>query len=138
MVKIVSAVTAVFVLAGLAVFTVTCPCERVPGLWLTGPEVTEPQQDWGFVNETGLCALEVSSWRPHSITLNCMSSEGDLFISCSQCDGKYWSGVALAQPEGVIRIDQRLYPVSLARVTDASDLDRVWQARADKLKRDAG
>ena len=136
MTKIVVAVVAVFALAGLAVFTVSCPCERVPGLWLTGPEVDAPQDDWGFVNEVGLCQVEVQSWRAHSITLNCMSSEQNLYVSCSRCDGKYWSGVALESPAGKIRIEGKVYPVNLARITDADDLDRIWIARATKLKRD--
>ena len=134
--KIVTAVVLVFAITGLAVYVNSCPCERVPGLWLTGTEVAEPQEDWSFVNDVGLCELEVRSWRAHSITLNCMSSQGDLFVSCSRCEGKYWSGVALENPAGVLRIGRRLYPVSLARITDPNELDRAWQARAAKLKRD--
>ena len=134
--KIVTAVVLVFAITGLAVYVNSCPCERVPGLWLTGTEVAETQEDWSFVNEVGLCELEVRSWRAHSITLNCMSSRGDLFISCSRCEGKYWSGVALENPEAVLRIGRRLYPVSLARITDPNGLDRARQARAAKLKRD--
>ena len=132
--KIVTAVVLVFAITGLAVYVNSCPCERVPGLWLTGTEVAETQEDWSFVNEVGLCELEVRSWRAHSITLNCMSSRGDLFISCSRCEGKYWSGIALEHPRGVIRVDKSLYPITLRRLTESLELDRAWTARATKLR----
>ena len=133
--KIITAVVAVYVLTAIAIYTVSCPCERMPGLWLTGYEVDQPQADWGFINDVGLCELEVSSWRPHSITLNCMSADGELFISCSQCEGKYWSGVALDNPAATLRAEGRLYPVMLTRLTAADHLDKAWLARITKLKR---
>ncbi len=138
MTKLLLAVGSVFLVAGLAIYIVSCPCERVPGLWLTGSEVETSQQDWSFVNQVGTCELEVRAWRPHSITLNCMADAGELFVSCSRCDGKYWSGVALEHPAGRLRVDRDVYPIMLTRVTLDAELDRAWQARANKLGRDAG
>ena len=136
MTKIFVAIVAVTLVGGVAIYLTTCPCERVPGLWLTGPEVEATQEDWSFVNDEGLCALEVNSWRPHSVTLNCMSDAGELFVSCSRCAGKYWSGVALEQPNGRIRVAGQVYPVALRRLEDDESLDRAWQARASKLNRE--
>ena len=132
-------VAAIFVVvAAAAVYVVTaCPCERMPGLWLTGETVTTPVEDWSFANEAPLCQVEVRTWRPHSINLNCMSTGPELFISCSNCAGKSWSNTALTHPLGKIRIDGRLYPVRLDRVLDPDKLDLAWRTRAMKLQRDA-
>ena len=136
MFKILSGVILIGAVIDVAIYASTCPCERMPGLWLGGEEVTEQQEDWSFVNNTGLCELEVRSWRPHSITLNCMSADKALYISCSRCDGKYWSGVALENPAAKIRIDGKVYPVALRRLIDDNQLDIAWLARATKLGRE--
>jgi hypothetical protein len=115
-----------------------CPCERIPGLYLLGEEVSEPIEDWSFVNETGLCQLQVAAVLPHSINLNCMSADGKLYLSCSSCDGKYWSETVLNNPQARIRINGRVYPVHIKRVEDAHTLKIAWQARGAKLKRGVG
>ena len=120
-------------LAGLIYVYVSCPCERIPGMKLSGVEHTEPVEDWTFANSAALCQLEVSGVIPHSINLNCMSDGPNLFLSCSRCDGKYWSGIALAEPRGRIRIDDVVYPVELTRVTDDAELNHAWAVRARKL-----
>ena len=65
-----------------------------------------------------------------------MSWEGRLFVSCSECDGKTWSGYAVEDARGRIRIGESLYPVLVTRVEDPRLLDSVWQARAEKLGED--
>ena len=74
---------------------------------------------------------------PHSVNLNCMSANDQLYISCAWCDGKYWSGIALENPEGRIRINEKVYPVTLVRLKDPARLDEAWRARAAKLGPDA-
>ena len=125
----------VVALGGAALYLGTaCPCDRTPGVALWGEVQTETVEDWSFVNETGLCQLQVDNGiLPHAINLNCMSANGELFLSCSQCEGKYWSTVALGNPKGRIRIDGLVYPVTLSRVKIAGELDRAWSARPDKL-----
>ncbi len=110
-----------------------CPCERTPGGFLSGPQQDAAVSDWSFANDVGLCQLEVRGVLRHSINLNCMSSDGALFLSCSRCEGKYWSDLALASPVARIRIGGTVYPVSVNRVTEADTLDRAWRARAGKL-----
>jgi len=122
--------------AGLLMFSAVCPCERVPGAYLFGEEATEPVADWSFANEVPLCQLEVRSWRPHSINLNCMADTGVLYVSCSNCAGKAWSQTALTKREGRIRIGELVYPVALRRLQDDAELDRAWAARARKLARE--
>ena len=124
----------VAVVAGLSYFFY-CPCERTPGGWLLGENVVEPVADWSFANEVPLCQIQVGSWLPHSVNLNCMSTGGKLYLSCSRCDGKTWSRVAQEIPEARIRMYDKVYPVIVRRVEDSQTLDEAWIARAAKLGR---
>jgi len=129
---------AIGALLAVSYYLFACPCERMPGGYLLGEEVTETIEDWSFVNQTGLCQIQVAAVLPHSVNLNCMSTNGNLYLSCASCDGKYWSNAAVANPEARLRVDGRVYPVSIRRVQDAQTRDIAWQARAAKLKQKPG
>jgi len=118
-----------------AVWFYTCPCERIPGGYLSGRQAEEAVSDWGFANQVQLCQIETrAGLLPHSINLNCMASGGgELFLSCSQCEGKRWSSAALENPVARIRLDGVVYPVTLSRLTSNQELQRAWRARAEKL-----
>lgn len=114
-----------------------CPCERTPGSYLRGEVVQEPVTDWGFANDVQLCQIQVNT-RPlaHAINLNCMATdEGNLYLSCASCEGKRWSTAALNDPRARLRLDDQVFPVRLARVTDPAELDLAWRTRAAKLHR---
>lgn len=116
-----------------------CPCERSPGGYLLGDVVEQPVEDWSFANEVALCQVQVSrGFLPHSINLNCMADQGDLFLSCASCEGKAWSTAALQDPEARLRIGEAVYPVRLRRVEEPVELDRAWQARARKTGQGEG
>ena len=123
------------VVVGGAVYFFYCPCAIVPGGWLLGDEVNEPISDWSSANEVPLCQLQVSAGLPHSVNLNCMASQGKLYLSCSGCAGKRWSSAALEDPRGRIRIGSDVYPVRLTRLENPATLDEAWVARAAKLGR---
>ena len=131
--KIVSLVLVAFVAAGLIAYRFVCPCSIIPGGELSGAVELESVSDWSFANEVPLCQLEVNPQRPHSINLNCMSDQGRLFVSCSQCASKRWAATALEIPEGRIRIQDTVYPVSMRRLESDADLDLSWRARSIKL-----
>lgn len=116
-----------------AIYVTQCPCGPVAGIRVSGDVVSEPVADWSFANDAGLCQLQVTTWKPHVINLNCMSDQGTLFVSCSNCAGKSWSNHVLEKPVGKIRIDSKVYPVRIARVLEDSELDRAWAARVQKL-----
>ena len=132
-----------FALAGVAALAIgatsvwffTCPCERMPGAYLSGERVGEPVTDWRFANQVQLCQIQTQSGiLPHAINLNCMAdNNGELFLSCSECEGKRWSTAALENPAGYIRLNGLVYPISLRRLRDSSELDNAWQTRARKL-----
>jgi len=128
---------AVIIGLGLIGWVGVCPCERTPGSYLVGPEVQQPVTDWSFVNsDVGLCQIEVRrGLLPHSINLNCMASDGELFLSCARCEGKAWSTAALANPNARVRMNGVVYPVTVQRVEDTVTLDRAWRAREGKLGR---
>jgi hypothetical protein len=117
----------------LMTLVLRCPCERIPGTSLSGAEAEVLVSDWSFANEVRLCQIEVQGVIPWSVNLNCMAdAEGDLYLSCARCDGKYWSGRALASPDARIRIGKQVYPVRLERVITTPGLEVAWQARAAK------
>lgn len=128
---------AVVAVGAFAVYFFYCPCERTPGGYLLGDVVEAPVTDWSFANEVPLCQIEVDrGLLPHSVNLNCMATEdGRLYLSCASCDGKVWSAAAVNEPEARLRVGEEVYPVRLARVTDAAELDAAWQARARKTGR---
>ncbi len=133
--SLLAAIAGVAVLVALSVFWFSCPCERTPGGPVRGELVSVPVNDWSFANEVPLCQMQVNGVVPWSVNLNCMADQGALYISCARCEGKYWSGRALADPQGNIKIGAKVYPVMLRRVMDAAELDRAWAARANKTGR---
>jgi hypothetical protein len=124
------------VFAGFMMYSSLCPCERTPGGLLFGEQAPEPVTDWNFANDIALCQLQIyAGIRPHSINLNCMSTpQGELFLSCSTCENKYWASKVGANETAVMRLDGIVYPVTLNRVTDSARLDAAWQARVNKLQ----
>ena len=123
---------AVLVVAAALTAYFYCPCSRLPGGHLFGDEASAPVADWTFANDVPLCQVEVDAGLPHSVNLNCMSTEGRLYLSCASCEGKRWSSAALENPSARLRVGDVVYPVTLARVTDAAELDVAWRARAAK------
>ncbi len=127
---------------GLAViallyWTLAYPKDRTPGFYLFGGAGDPSVEDWTFANDVELCALQVyaGGWRPHAINLNCMATpEGDLYLSCSVCDRKYWASHVGADSRGRLRLDGVVYPVKLNRVTDPELMDQSWLARINKLR----
>ena len=131
---IIAAVTGILVILGGGYFVSECPCDQLPGVALWGDEVTEPVEDWSFANDVTLCQLQVTNGVfPQSLNLNCMSGDGVLTISCSRCEGKRWSSIAMKNPVGKIRIGDLVYPVRLTRLTDPGALDTSWYVRREKL-----
>ncbi len=108
------------------------PCGPISGGRLSGTDSSVPPADWSIANDVPRCAVEVRPESPHSVTVNCMSWQGRLFVSCSECEPKAWSSYAVKDPRGRVQIGDEVYPVSLMRIVDPSELDSVWQARARK------
>jgi len=132
-----------FALIGLAVVAAgaaltwlfSCPCGPVPGGYLFGSVIEEPVKDWSFANQVPLCQIQINAVLPHAINLNCMATpQGNLYLSCSNCEPKYWSRAVLKNPVSRLRMEGNVYPVNLTRVTDPMEMDQAWVARVKKLQ----
>lgn len=123
------------VIAGFLIYSNICPCERSPGGYLFGEGAEEVVENWNFANRVELCQLQIwAGIRPHSINLNCMSTpDGNLYLSCSVCDTKYWAAQVEENEPARLRLEGTVYPVVLNRITDPAEMDRAWQARDTKL-----
>jgi hypothetical protein len=130
---------ALVVVAGGAVWSMTCPCETMPGLVLLGESHDAPVADWSFANDVSLCQIQISIMlRPHSVNVNCMATpDGRLYISCSVGEDKYWCPRVGRDEPGRLRLDGVVYPVTLNREMDPATLDRAWAARIQKLQKPA-
>ncbi len=132
-----AAALALAAITGGSIWALTCPCEGTPGFVLRGDLTEDPVTDWTFANDVPLCQIQISvGWRPHSVNLNCMASpDGDLFLSCSSGESKYWC--PRVQPDHLsrLRLEGVVYPVVLNRVTDPATLDKAWTARVQKLQK---
>ena len=126
----------IVVAVAVGIWTTTCPCAQTPGFMLLGETVTGPVADWRFVNDVPLCQLQVPVYGlPHAINLNCMATpDGRIFLSCSVCDTKLWARHVTPGTAGRLRLNGRVYPVTLTRVTDEATLDQAWRARVAKLQ----
>ena len=119
-----AAIVVVVLVGGFLAWSAACPCDYTPGGWLFGDEREEPVNDWTFANQVALCQIQVRvGLLPHAINLNCFATRGgDLYLSCSNCDGKRWSGVAANDGWARLRLDGTVYPVMLTRVLDPGEL----------------
>ena len=133
-----ASLSAVSLLAGALIFWFSCPCDRLPGGPLQGETVTAPVSNWSFANDAPLCQIQVAAMIPWSVNLNCMSEGGKLYLSCSRCEGKFWSSTALENANGYIGISGKVYPVSMIRVLDPETLDIAWRSRGQKVGRGQG
>ena len=124
--------------AGFMLYSGICPCATMPGGYLFGDHVNTPVADWNTTtaNQENLCQLQIwDGIRPHSINLNCMATpEGELFLSCSVCDRKYWASKVEADEEALLRLGDLVYPVTLNRETNPAIMDQAFRARVQKLQ----
>ncbi len=126
---------ATLALGATAVWVSTCPCERIPGAYLSGERIEEPVTDWTFANQVQLCQIQTRSGiLPHALNLGCAAdANGDLFLSCGQCEGKRWSTAAMLNPQGYIKLNGLVYPVILRKLDSNSELDNAWRSGVIKL-----
>lgn len=129
------AVVVIVLATGFVGWSATCPCDRTLGGWLFGASPDGPVDDWTFANRVTLCQIQVRAGvRPHAVNLNCFANrDGHLYLSCSDCAAKSWSGHAANNGWGRLRLDGTVYPVSLTRVLEPAELDEAWEARRNKL-----
>lgn len=108
------------------------PCGRMPGGRLSGQESEQAVQDWSFSDAFPHCQVEVRPSSPYSINANCYAAGETLYLGCMKCPGKCWPTYVAADPQARVRFGERIYPVRAVRVTDPSEIEAAWKARARK------
>jgi|SRR5207302_1258047 len=72
---------------------------------------------------------------PHSVTVNCISYNGQLYLTSVYPAGartRSWNDNVMRDPHVRIKIGDQLYDRTLALVTDAAEQEGVLQARHKK------
>jgi hypothetical protein len=137
LVKIVGIVAVCLILL-LVVLRITGlePHGGTPGLWLKGNLATAPVTDWSFTESIPYIKLQTESWYglPHSVTINCMIANGQLYLVSPVPAGTHrtWNENATRDPHVRLKIGDNLYDRTLIVVTDPSERQRVLQARKKK------
>lgn len=115
------------------------PNNRTPGLWLRGKAVTAPVADWSLTDRIPNIKLQTESWYglPHSVTINCLSYDGRLYVSSVLPTGtqRTWNENVMRDPHVRIQIGNNLYDRTLSLVTDPAEEQAVLQARSKKYPR---
>jgi hypothetical protein len=113
------------------------PHDGIPGLWLTGDLVTTPVADWSFTDNVATIKLQTQSrfLLPHSVTINCLAYQGQLYVSSIYPAGRpprSWNENVMRDPHVRIKIGDKLYDRTLVVVTDPAEIEGVLQVRAKK------
>lgn len=121
------------VCSALCVTACIPPNDSRPGLWLSGEAASVPS-DWRFTDTHQEIDLEVATphFLAHSVTIWCVSVDGELFIAARDPDEKNWPGWVEDEPEVRLGIGGKVYEVELARLDDAEMIGVLRGAYAAK------
>jgi len=111
------------------------PVDQRPGTRLSGEVVEVLPESWEFSDAHREIAVEVETpyLVPHSVTIWCATLDGDLYIGARDPETKKWPDWA-EQGDVRLKIGDRVYDVSLARVDDEGLLARIRGAYARKYQ----
>jgi hypothetical protein len=135
--KIVGAILVCLILL-LVVLRITGlePRDRRPGLWLKGDLVTTPVADWSFTDQYRTVKIQTRTWYllPHSVTINCIAYNGQLYLTSTLPPGTHrsWNDNVIRDPHVRLKIGDKLYDRTLVLVTDPAEQEGELQARAKK------
>ncbi|MDA0790497.1 MAG: hypothetical protein O2780_13695 [Proteobacteria bacterium] len=104
----------------MAIFLPWEPDERRPGTRLAGEMAPDGQTDFSFLKERTLVYVETRTLYlvPHSITAGAWQDNGKLYVGCSRCDGKYWSGNVRLDNHVRVKIGDLIYRLRAVRLDD--------------------
>ena len=121
LVRIVTVVVALFALLYFGARFHDGPLGPIPGGPLSaGQAVTEPIPDWSFAKDTGEIELQLASQRQsRTVWFFVLDGKGYVPASLDYPPGKTWHHQAVANGTATLRIDGKLYPVTLTKLDDA-------------------
>lgn len=91
-----------------------------PGGELSGEVVTEPVDDWSFVDDA-FVDLETRPDDPYSVELNYIVREGKLYID--PAEGRDWFDHIRENPNLRVRFGSKIYPVKAVLVGEPGELE---------------
>ena len=105
------------------------PSDQRPGLMLSGRAVAAPA-DWSFTDAHKEISIQVQPPHliPHSVTIWCVSVDGQLYLAARDPETKRWPGWVDRDPRVRIGIDGLLYDGRLVDVEDPGRIESI-QAR---------
>jgi len=129
-----------YLLIGIAMVVMAAGCQpsdQQPGLWLSGNPQPFPD-DWSFTQDTLEVGLQVVTpyFLPHSVTIWCVSLDGDLFIAAAEPETKKWPSWVNDDPNIVIKVGDQLFDAHAEPLRDAATLARLKNVYKEKYKRD--
>ena len=92
----------------------------IPGGALSGEVVTQPVEDWSFV-DSAFVDLETRPDEPYSVELNYFVKDGELFID--PAEGREWFVYLRENPLVRVRFDGKVYPLRAVLVGEPGELD---------------
>jgi hypothetical protein len=113
-----------------------------PGLWLKGDVVSTPVTNWDWVNSIhdpvrkNTIMLETRTWYgiPHSATINIRGRGDQLYVHAFQDEArmakafpydKRWTTNVSRDPRVRMKIDGKLYEMTLVLVTDRAEVAQI-------------
>jgi len=112
------------------------PEDETPGLWLRGEVDSKRVDDWRFTDDVEEIFVETRTWYGlrHSTTIWCAELDGRLYIGSYDDDVKFWERNVARNPAARLRIEGRLYDVTVTPVADSalgSKLDERYGSKYD-------
>lgn len=96
------------------------PILAIPGGRLSGEVVTEPVDDWSFVDDA-FVDLETRPEDPYSVELNYFVRDGQLYID--PAEGRVWFDYIKAEPRVRARFGGKVYPLEAVLVGRPGELE---------------
>jgi len=128
-------IAAIVALLGIGLLSVGCqPKDTRSGFWLKGQRAEERAQDWRFTKDVEEIFVETRTWYGlrHSTTIWCVELDGRLYIGSYGDDVKYWEENVARNPEARLRIQGRIYDVTVTPVADRELSERLDERYAAK------
>ena len=104
------------------------PWNQLPGKRITGEEVTEPVDDWTFMEKSTRVTLEVRPSDPYSVDIRSFLHEGILYLNSISPENR-WTQYLLEDPKLRIKVGNRIYKALATRVEDAALVNEIQEAR---------
>jgi hypothetical protein len=122
-------------IAALVIIVVGLGCQPKdvrPGLWLSGDQVEKPVTDWTFTDDIEEIFIQTNTWYllPHSTTIWGAEMGGDFYIGSygykgGDEDKKRWENNVTRNSDATLRIDGKLYAVTVTPVTEPQIISRL-------------